>query len=113
MNSNIIVIGVPEIPALLGFRNGTQHASLGSVQGYDAFISSNYSSGFSGWLDEMSQKKPDLIVVKMSDLVGYSDRNRALFVDWLNSGFSMYSSNEDIQSEKFRSDSIQTWVRVN
>jgi len=110
-NSNIIVIGVPEIPALLGFRNATQHASLGSVQGYDAFISSNYSSGFLGWLDEMSERKPDLVVVKMSDLVGYSDKNRALFIDWLNLNFSKFSSNEDIQSEKFRSDNIQTWVR--
>ena len=113
VNSNIIVIGVPEIPALLGFRNGTQHVSMGSIPGYDAFISSNYSSGFSGWLDEMSEKKPDLVVLKMSDLVGYSDKNRKLFVDWLNSGFSKFSSNEDIQSEKFRSDDIQTWVKAN
>jgi hypothetical protein len=113
VNSNIIVIGVPEIPALLGFRNATQHASLGSVQGYDEFISSNYSVGFSGWLDEMSEKKPDLVVVKMSDLAGYSDKNRALFIGWLNSNFSKFSSNEDIQSEKFRSDNIQTWIRIN
>jgi hypothetical protein len=113
VNSNIIVIGVPEIPALLGFRNGAQHVSMGSIPGYDAFISSNYSSGFSGWLDEMSENKPDLVVLKMSDLVGYSDKNRKLFVDWLNSGFSKFSSNEDIQSEKFRSDDIQTWVKVN
>ena len=113
VNSNIIVIGVPEIPALLGFRNGTQHVSMGSIPGYDAFISSNYSSGFSGWLDEMSEKKPDLVVLKMSDLVGYSDKNRKLFVDWLNSGFSKFSSNEDIHSEKFRSDDIQTWVKAN
>ena len=112
-NSNIIVLGVPEIPVLLGFRNGTQHASMGEIQGYDAFISSNYSRGFSGWLDEMSEEKPDLVIVKTSELGGYSDKNRTLFVDWLNSGFSKYSSNESIQSEKFRSDDIQTWIRVN
>jgi len=34
-----------------------------------------------------------------------------LFIDWLNLNFSKFSSNEDIQSEKFRSDNIQTWVR--
>ena len=56
-NSRIIVIGVPEIPALLGFQNGTQYVSMGSIQGFDDFIASNYSNGFPGWLEEMSRKK--------------------------------------------------------
>ena len=61
----------------------------------------------------MSEKKPDLVIVKTSELGGYSDKNRTLFFNWLNSGFSKYSSNQNIQSEKFRSDDIQTWIKVN
>ncbi len=108
--SNIIVIGVPEIPALLGFRNGTRHVSLGSVQGYDAFIASNYSDGFAGWLEEMKQSKPEMVMVKVSDTSGYSEKNRAQLFSWLNDNFRKLSSNSEYVSNKFRSDGIETWI---
>jgi hypothetical protein len=97
----------------LGFRNGTQYVSMGSIQGFDAFIASNYPNGFPGWLEEMSRKNADLIIVKMSDVSGFSDRNRSLFVDWLNANFSQYPAVQNFQSEKFRGDDIQAWVKVN
>lgn len=110
-NSKIVVIGVPEIPALLGFRNGTQYACNPAMHGYDDFIASNYSNGFAGWLEELSRQKPDLVIVKLSDIRGYTRQNRALLSAWLNSQYSKVASNEGIASEKFRSKGIDAWVR--
>jgi hypothetical protein len=112
-NTRIIVIGVPEIPALLQLRNATQHVSLGSVNGYDEFIASNYPTGLRGWLDEMSAGKPSLVVVKISDLSGYTDANRQLFVEWLNRNFRHLSDNPGVSSPRFRSEKIETWISLN
>jgi hypothetical protein len=109
-NSNIIVFGLPEIPALLGFRNGTQHSVLGAVHGYDKFIASNYPDGLAGWLSEMANSKPELVIVKTSDMIGYSGADLAAFVDWLNRDFTRVDSNKIARSVKFRSDNIETWI---
>ena len=109
-NSNIIVFGVPEMPALLGFRNGTQHSVLGAVHGYDKFIASNYPDGLAGWFNEMTRTMPELVLVKVSDMSGYSSANRVAFYDWLNRAFTKLDSNKSAHSVKFRSDDIETWI---
>jgi hypothetical protein len=109
-NSKIIVFGLPEIPTLLGFRNGTQHSVLGGVHGYDRFVASNYPDGLAGWLEELSRTKPELVIVKTSDMIGYSSTSLAAFAAWLNRDFTKVDSGKFVPSVKFRSDNVETWV---
>jgi hypothetical protein len=107
----ILVLGVPEMTALLGFTNATRYG-INYAHGIDEYIASHYKNGLAGWLEEMSAAKPDLIVVKMSELRFYTDRNRALLMDWLNNKeFTKFSENTDIRNDAFRSDGIHTWIR--
>ena len=109
-SSKLVVIGVPEMPALLRFRNLTRHVSLGSIKGYDAYISSKFGGEFKRWLRQLSNYEPELLVVKQSDLVGYSNKNLNTFNKWLRIHFSLVSENQDIDSDKFRSRKIETWI---
>jgi hypothetical protein len=107
----IVVLGLPEMAVLLGFRNETRYAT-NYAHGLDLFIASKYVNGFPGWLEEMSAAEPDLIVIKMSEQQFYTDRNRALLMDWLNNKeFTKFSENKDIRNSAFRSEGIHTWVR--
>ena len=99
------------MPALLGFRNGTQYVCNPAMHGYDEFMASNYANGFAGWLEGLDQQKPDLVIVKMSDIKGYTPENKALLTAWLNAEFTKVAPNEAIASEKFRSEGIDAWVR--
>lgn len=111
--SRIIEIGLPEAAVLLGFKSQTQYGSaMNDMHGFDTFISTNYPDGFAGWLEEMKEKKPDLVIIKVSDIRAYSDENRALLTNWLKQNFREVSANEYIHSEKFRSKDIHTWARV-
>ena len=110
-NTTTVAIAIPELPALLGLRNVNPYV-LNDIPGYDAFIASNYSNGFAGWLDEMSARNPDIVIIKTSELGKYSQSAREMLIDWANSRFSYVSANEAIHSEKFRSTDVHTWVRA-
>jgi hypothetical protein len=46
----------------------------------------------------------------MTELKNYSEENRKLLLDWLNSSlFDGATTHERIETEKFRSDQILTW----
>jgi hypothetical protein len=104
----IIVIGLPEIPALLGFKALSRYI-LNDWHGTDAFIASGYDNGFQGWLDELRAAKPNLVIAKMTEFDNYSDTNRRLVLDWLNSCFEKAQTHDNIRTEEFRSDQIVSW----
>jgi hypothetical protein len=58
----------------------------------------------------MASSKPELVIVKTSDMIGYSGADLAAFTDWLNRDFTRVDSNKIARSVKFRSDTIETWV---
>jgi hypothetical protein len=60
----------------------------------------------------MSAKKPDVVIIKTSELSKYSESSRKMLMDWANSRFSYVAANDGLHSEKFRIDHIETWVRV-
>jgi hypothetical protein len=104
----IVVIGLPEVPALLGFK-ALSRFILNDWGGTDAFIASGYANGFQGWLDELQAAKPDLVVAKTTEFDNYSAANHRLVMDWLGSRCFEKVAHDDIETKEFRSDHIASW----
>ena len=81
----LLVLEIPEIPALLGLDNNTPYVV--HMDGIDQYVASRFSGGIQGWFDAMETKDPDLLIVRTWTLRRYSPENEKAVLEWLNASF--------------------------
>jgi hypothetical protein len=92
-NKRVLVLEVPEIPALLRLENKTPF--IVQMDGVDRYLASKFSNGIQGWFDAMEAGGPDLLIIRIRALERYSPENKKAVLKWLNTSFEPGPSNPD------------------
>jgi len=84
-STNVLVLEIPQILALLHLNNSTPY--IVQMDGIDRYVASRFSGGIGGWFDAMEAEKPDLLIIATWRLRRYSPEHEKAVLRWLSTSF--------------------------